>query len=108
MGTVVFPDANPKIYLTASARARAERRHKQLIEKGFSASMPSLSQEQVRRDIEARDQRDAQRAASPLRPAKALIASILRNFRSTRSLRLVLKLVRAIPGTCFTATEVSQ
>ena len=69
MGTVVFPAANPKIYLTASTRARAERRHKQLIEKGFSASICSLSQEQVMREIEARDQRDAQRAASPLKPA---------------------------------------
>ncbi len=70
MGTVVFPDARPKIYLTASVGARAERRYKQLIEKGFSASIPSLSQEQVRLDIEARDQRDAQRAASPLKPAE--------------------------------------
>ena len=70
MGTVVFPEANPKIYLTASVPARADRRYKQLMEKGFSASMPSLSQEQVRLDIEARDLRDAQRAASPLRPAE--------------------------------------
>ena len=69
MGTVIFPDANPKIFLTASPGTRAERRHKQLIEKGFSASISSLSQEQVMRDIEARDQRDAQRAASPLKPA---------------------------------------
>jgi len=70
MGTVVFPDARLKIYLTASAAARAERRYKQLIEKGFSASMPSLSQEQVRLDIEGRDLRDAHRAASPLKPAE--------------------------------------
>lgn len=70
MGTVVFPDAQLKIYLSASAAARAERRYKQLIEKGFSANMPSLSQEQVRLDIEARDLRDAQRAASPLKPAE--------------------------------------
>jgi cytidylate kinase len=70
MGTVVFPEANPKIYLTASVPARAERRYKQLMGKGFSASMPSLSQEQVRLDIEARDLRDGQRAASPLKPAE--------------------------------------
>ena len=70
MGTVVFPDARLKVYLTASAAARAERRYKQLIEKGFSATIPSLSQEQVRLDIEARDLRDAQRAASPLKPAE--------------------------------------
>jgi cytidylate kinase len=70
MGTIVFPEANPKIYLTASVAARAERRYKQLIEKGFSANMPSLSKEQVRLDIEARDLRDAQRLASPLKPAE--------------------------------------
>jgi cytidylate kinase len=70
MGTVVFPEANPKIYLTASVAARADRRYKQLMQKGFSASMPSLSKEQVRLDIEARDLRDAQRAASPLKPAE--------------------------------------
>lgn len=69
MGTVVFPAANLKIYLTAGTSARAERRYKQLIEKGFSASICPLSQEQVMREIEARDQRDAQRAASPLKPA---------------------------------------
>lgn len=70
IGTVVFPEANPKIYLTASVSARADRRYKQLMEKGFSASMPSLSREQVRLDIETRDLRDAQRAASPLKPAE--------------------------------------
>ena len=70
MGTVVFPEARPKIYLTASVAARADRRYKQLIEKGFSASITPLSQEQVRREIEARDQRDMQRAASPLKPAE--------------------------------------
>jgi cytidylate kinase len=70
MGTVVFPEASPKIYLTASVAARADRRYKQLIEKGFSASITPLSQEQVRREIEVRDRRDAQRAASPLKPAK--------------------------------------
>jgi cytidylate kinase len=70
MGTVVFPEASPKIYLTASVAARADRRYKQLIEKGFSASITPLSQEQVRCEIEARDQRDVQRAASPLKPAE--------------------------------------
>ena len=70
MGTVVFPEANPKIFLTASVPARADRRYKQLMEKGFSANIPSLSREQVRLDIEARDLRDAQRAASPLKPAE--------------------------------------
>ena len=70
MGTVVFPEANPKIFLTASVPARADRRYKQLMEKGFSTNIPSLSREQVRLDIEARDLRDAQRVASPLKPAE--------------------------------------
>jgi cytidylate kinase len=70
MGTVVSPEANPKIFLTASVAARTDRRYKQLMEKGFSTNMPSLSREQVRLDIEARDLRDAQRTASPLRPAE--------------------------------------
>lgn len=70
MGTVVFPDAQPKIFLTASLAARADRRYNQLITKGFSATMPSPSQEQVKREIEARDERDAQRVASPLKPAE--------------------------------------
>ena len=70
MGTMVFPDAQPKIYLTASVFARAERRCKQLIDKGFPASISPLSREKVRHEVEARDQRDGQRAASPLKPAK--------------------------------------
>jgi cytidylate kinase len=64
MGTVVFPDATLKVYLTASVDARADRRYKQLIEKGFPANITTLSQE-----LRARDQRDSQRAASPLKPA---------------------------------------
>jgi 3-phosphoshikimate 1-carboxyvinyltransferase len=64
MGTVVFPDATLKVFLTASAAMRAERRHKQLISKGFSANIDSL-----RADLEARDARDTQRAIAPLKPA---------------------------------------
>lgn len=65
MGTVVFPDAALKVYLTASVEARAERRHKQLIDKGFPANITTLSQE-----LRARDQRDSERTASPLKPAE--------------------------------------
>ncbi len=61
MGTVVFPDASLKVFLVASAQARAERRYKQLIEKGFSANLLTLL-----RDLEARDARDMQRANAPL------------------------------------------
>ncbi|HEY4082537.1 MAG TPA: bifunctional 3-phosphoshikimate 1-carboxyvinyltransferase/cytidylate kinase [Burkholderiaceae bacterium] len=65
MGTDVFPDAGLKVFLTASAATRAERRHKQLIAKGISANIESL-----RQDLEARDLRDKTRAASPLHPAQ--------------------------------------
>jgi cytidylate kinase len=61
MGSVVFPDSVLKIYLTASAQARAERRYKQLIGKGLDANMAALL-----RDITQRDQRDSERAAAPL------------------------------------------
>jgi len=64
MGTVVFPDATLKVFLTATAEERARRRHKQLIAKGISITMDSLL-----RDIRERDARDAGRAAAPLRPA---------------------------------------
>ena len=61
MGSVIFPDARVKIYLTASAEARAQRRYKQLIGKGFDANITALLQ-----DIQLRDQRDSERAAAPL------------------------------------------
>lgn len=64
MGTVIFPDAVLKVFLTASVEARAARRHKQLIQKGFSANMDDLL-----RDLRERDARDANRAAAPLKPA---------------------------------------
>lgn len=62
MGSVVFPRAILKVYLTASAEARAERRFKQLIEKGFSANLPDLLA-----DLQQRDARDSQRSVAPLR-----------------------------------------
>lgn len=61
MGTVVFPDATLKLFLTASPRARAERRHKQLMEKGVDASIAALSEE-----IAQRDRRDRERSVAPL------------------------------------------
>ena len=64
MGSVVFPDAPLKVYLTASAHHRAERRHKQLISKGNSATLRDIQQ-----SLEARDARDMSRQAAPLRPA---------------------------------------
>ncbi len=64
MGTVVFPDADVKIYLTASAEIRAERRYKQLKDKGISVSLPDLFQ-----SIKDRDERDMNREVAPLKPA---------------------------------------
>ena len=64
MGSVVFPTATLKVFLTASAEERAMRRHKQLKEKGIDVSLPDLSW-----DIAQRDARDANRAVAPLRPA---------------------------------------
>ncbi|HTT13627.1 MAG TPA: (d)CMP kinase [Burkholderiaceae bacterium] len=65
MGTVVFPSADLKVFLTASLEARAERRYKQLIEKGLTANMRDLLA-----DLRVRDERDSTRAAAPLRPAE--------------------------------------
>jgi len=64
MGTVIFPDAPYKVFLTASAEERAERRHKQLKDKGVSVNFEDLL-----REIMARDARDAQRTVAPLKPA---------------------------------------
>jgi cytidylate kinase len=90
MGTVVFPDAVLKVYVTATAEERAARRYKQLIEKGNSVTIDSLL-----RDIRERDARDTGRAAAPLKPApdavvldttgisiEASIAFVLERYRS--------------------------
>ena len=68
MGTVVFPDADVKIFLTASPEERAKRRYKQLIEKGISVNLATLS-----REIAERDERDATRSVAPLRPAPGAV-----------------------------------
>lgn len=65
MGTVVFPHAKNKVFLTASAEVRAERRYKQLKEKGIECNLPALIAE-----ISERDERDTQRQVAPLRPAE--------------------------------------
>ena len=65
MGTAIFPDAPLKIFLTADVQSRAERRHKQLIEKGFSSNITGLLEV-----LRERDNRDANRAVSPLRAAE--------------------------------------
>ncbi len=64
MGTAIFPDAKAKIFLTASAEERAQRRYKQLKSKGIDGNLAALL-----RDINERDERDSSRSASPLKPA---------------------------------------
>ena len=76
MGTVVFPDAALKVYLTASAERRAQRRYKQLISKGISATLDTLCA-----DLAARDLRDTTRAVAPLKPAQD--AALLDNSELT-------------------------
>jgi cytidylate kinase len=87
IGTVVFPDAELKIFLTADAEERARRRHKQLIEKGLSANMASLLQE-----IRERDARDSQRAAAPLQKAPDAIELDTTGLTIEASVAQVLKL----------------
>jgi cytidylate kinase len=65
MASVVFPDAALKVFLTASAEARAERRYKQLMEKGMNVNITDLLQ-----DIRARDERDSRRSVAPLQQAQ--------------------------------------
>ena len=82
MGTVVFPDAALKIYLTASALHRAERRHKQLIPKGKTTTIAA-----IRQDLESRDARDMSRKTAPLKPAED--AKLLDNSELTIEQSLV-------------------
>lgn len=65
MGTVIFPQADLKVFLTASVAARAQRRYKQLIDKGFPANIDDLL-----KDLKERDARDTNRAVAPLKPAE--------------------------------------
>ena len=96
MGTVLFPDATMKIYLTASAAARADRRHKQLISKGFQANIDSL-----RSDLEARDVRDTQRSVAPLRPAADALLLDNSALTAEASLQWALEAWRRMYGTKF-------
>jgi len=90
MGTVVFPDARLKVFVTASAEERARRRHKQLIAKGISITMDSLL-----RDIRERDARDTGRAAAPLKPASDAVLLDTTNLTIDEAIARVLALHRA-------------
>ncbi len=85
MGTVIFPNAPLKVFLTASAQHRAERRHKQLISKGISTTISTL-----RADLEARDARDSSRAVAPLKPAQDALLLDNSDLSIEKSVDLVL------------------
>ena len=89
MGTVIFPDARFKVFLTASAEERAERRYKQLKEKGVSVTLAGLL-----REILARDARDASRAVAPLRPAEDAVRIDTTGLSIDAVVERVLALVR--------------
>jgi cytidylate kinase len=94
MGTVVFPDATLKVYLTASQEERAGRRYKQLIEKGISSTLESLL-----RDIRDRDARDAERAVAPLAPASDAVILDTTGVTIAAAVRFVLDRYLALgPG----------
>ena len=90
MGTVVFPSAEVKVFLTASAEERALRRHKQLKEKGLAANLADLSQ-----GIRERDRRDAARSAAPLRPADDALIIDSTGVTAEAVTERILELVRA-------------
>lgn len=88
MGTVVFPDAGVKVFLTASPDERAERRYKQLIAKGIDVKIGDLLA-----DIKARDERDSSRAVAPLRPADDAVILDTSGVSIQQVLDKVLKLI---------------
>lgn len=97
MGTIVFPDAELKIYITASAEERAKRRYKQLIDKGNSVTLDSLL-----RDIRERDARDSARVAAPLKPAADAIVLDTTDMTIEASIAYVVQRYRALglSGAC--------
>jgi cytidylate kinase len=93
MGSVVFPDALVKVFVTASAEERARRRYKQLIAKGISVTMESLV-----RDIRERDERDKGRAAAPLKPAPDAVILDTTDLTIEAAIDRVLGLYRGVVG----------
>ncbi|MFK5913783.1 MAG: (d)CMP kinase [Woeseiaceae bacterium] len=96
MGTTIFPDAKAKIFLTASAEERAQRRYKQLKSKGIDGNLAALL-----RDITERDERDSQRSASPLKPADDAVHI----DTSTLSIEQVVEQVLAICEKAFNSSK---
>jgi cytidylate kinase len=91
MGTVVFPDADLKVFLTARPAVRAERRYNQLKNKGIEADIETLIGE-----VQARDQRDSSRKASPLKPADGALVVDNSDLDEAETLDRVLEAVRKI------------
>ncbi len=89
MGTVVFPDTQNKVFLTASAEERGKRRYKQLIEKGINANL-----KQITKEVKARDQRDQERAAAPLKIAEGALYIDSSDLLITQVIEEVLCMVR--------------
>ncbi|MEE3143377.1 MAG: (d)CMP kinase [Pseudomonadota bacterium] len=89
MGTVVFPDALVKIYLTARLEERVQRRYKQLIDKGIDATLPLLL-----RDLKERDVKDTERPISPLKPAKDAVVLDTTDLQVDQVVQLVMSIVR--------------
>lgn len=91
MGTVVFTEAPVKVFLTASAEERGQRRYKQLLEKGFHDSLPALIE-----DIRARDERDSNRAIAPLKPAQDAVVIDSTSLSIDEVCQQVMNLVRKV------------
>ena len=89
MGTVVFPDALVKIYLTARLEERVQRRYKQLIDKGIDATLPLLLG-----DLKERDAKDSERPISPLKPAKDAVVLDTTDLQVDQVVQLVMSIVR--------------
>jgi cytidylate kinase len=91
MGTVIFPQASLKVFLTASVEARARRRYKQLIDKGFPANMEDLLKDLTERDI-----RDSTRATAPLKPAEDAYLLDTSNMTADEAVERVLEWYAAV------------
>lgn len=89
IGTVVFPDADVKVFLTASPETRAERRYKEQIEKGFDVSF-----DEVLADVIRRDEQDSKRAIAPLRPAEDAVIIDTSHLDFEESLIALLRLIK--------------
>ncbi len=89
IGTVVLPNADVKVYLTASVEVRAQRRYKELIEKGLEADL-----EKIKKDIEERDYRDMNRDIAPLRQAEDAILVDSSNMTIEENVQAILSLIK--------------